>query len=167
MNVSTFRAECLDCGYVFAFPLLPEEAFGEFVVVSETGMALGYLNSFAHPAWDTIHNVVSEHFGTSTRRTLPRFGAVRPRALEHVEVFQWVVGRCIDSAHGHSWHLSYPVCSQCRSRNVSYGNGQLVGALEAPSISFAAFDHLTPEHQSSRVRELIAEYESSEEHRGA
>lgn len=146
MNVTTFQAECLSCNTTFAYPLLSDHSYGEFIAQLQACDDYVYISSFAQPAWERISKCFSSSAFCDV--TTP----------EAVDCFHWVVGRCIDTIGNQAYSIGQPTCPSCGSRRVSYSDTGRVGLRDIPDASFRNFMRLSEMDQARFVQNLVSEY---------
>jgi len=148
IQIATFKAICMQCQSVFSIPLLPDQAFGEFIAWGENGKAAVYLSAYEDGNWDYIISLYHQVTG----------GPLSDIEKE-TNCVQWLIGRCLDTVEGENLSImGGPVCPACHSHRVGYGNSIKTGGVTLQDATFGQFSSLNKNGQIEHIRELLGSY---------
>jgi hypothetical protein len=132
MRLQIFEYHCEPAGHVFRAPELPADAYGEFLLRSETGAEMAYVNALADPTYKEVDVLLQRHPGlidvpaTGRADTLRRiYGAVA----------------CDPDSEGRTFRIGqHPHCPVCSSSHMK--SWQEVLPVEFVDLDILAATHL-------------------------
>lgn len=139
MNCNFYRTECKSCKSEFAYPLLSDFAYGEFIFSGADGISFRYLSAFESEAWEEVSSIIK----SNELSTLDRNDS-------DIEIFQRIVGSVIDEKNDISFQLK-GICPNCKNSDLIYNDNELIENRDIPTASFSNFSSL----DESEKTELI------------
>lgn len=137
MKVRYFGAFCNSCDCHFQMPLLSDFSYGEFIFAGRG--VHGYLNGITEPAWDDID------------ARLRAQGLMADSATnEQIRRMQEVIAVLADPLGGQRL-ASRPLCANCGSRDVAYGDAAPGSFHELPAVTFEEYKSLSDDQRNWRV----------------
>jgi len=151
MRVAFFKSDCRDCGHSFPYPLLPDqESYGTCIAKGSDGRTFAYLCCLIGPGqvgWDEVASIFSK---IAIEKNLILY--------EERDDLQQLIGKCLDPVNGLELSIAEgPICPDCGSTNIDYGDGELIETREIPEASFEQFLSLSAEDRERRILHLLEE----------
>lgn len=108
-KLQLFKYRCGACGSEYKAPAYPSAAYGEFILRSENGVSLAYLNALNDPVFEETETIVKSFSGISSKEGV-------------ASTLKSVFGvTCDPDADGNSFAIGLaPRCPQCGSIRPSY-----------------------------------------------
>lgn len=143
MNISTQQYSCPSCGATFAFPGLPDSAYGEFVLWSKSGQHAAYLNAFDDGAFRCL--------GESLR-------SLGVPDMRRADLQQRLYGEliCDPSPDGSRYQLGgFPACPCCGNQDGLVWEPS-DGTATINVASHVYWDQLSEEEKQARIRAAVS-----------
>lgn len=149
MNVACFEANCNNCGKVFENPMLSDFMYGQFILRSDDGRILAYVDALQEQAIKEIENIFDSLF--------QQYG----KSTDRISCFQYTFAKCSDTINGHEMKIDVsPICPFCNSKNINYDNRKRVGSKDIVNASFSSFLSWTDNQKSLFIKDIIEKYKS-------
>ena len=151
MRLQIFEYQCEPSGHVFRAPELPADAYGEFLLRSETGAEMVCVNAIADPTYKEVDMLLQRY---------PSLTSVS--AIKRADILRRIYGAvaCDPDSEGRPFHIGqHPQCPVCSSPNMK--SWQEVQPVEFVDLDIPAATHLlwaalTEDQKADRVNDALS-----------